>query len=203
MQFFNEIMPVDGRIRPGIGQFSLESNPLNWISCRDRISALFKETNLGLFFSHDPDGGESIAKFFWKTENILDLSCRSRFQKTNHNYTLWMAPSHFWMSCSVRRSLLTLLLRQGLHYDSDKDNYEEALFYNGSVTKDYAIQTKTAILRFLFGFTEYVSPGGHVLVAPGWTSLFKFLDAKQVRPLLREPNPSPEKCLIGAGKLWG
>jgi len=201
MQFFNEIIPVEGRIRPAVGQFSLESNPLNWIGCRDRIAALFKETDSGLFFSHDPDEGEPIAKFIWKTENILDLSCRSRFQKTNHNYTLWVAPSHFWMSCGVRRSLLTLLLRQGLHYNSDKDNYEEVLFYNG--TNNYALQTKAAILRFLFGFTEYVSPGGHQLVAPGWTSLFKFLDEKQVRRLLREPIPSSEKSMIGAGKLWG
>ena len=201
-EFIPTILQVQGtHIQPSVGQFSLDI-PLNWISCRDRIAALFKDTHPGIFFSHEYDQGERTALFIWKTEEILEQE-KSKFQKTNRNYALWCEPTKFWLSCGVRRSLFTLLLRQSTRYDPTKDNYEEALFVNDYVTRDYAAQTKNAIHRFLFGFTEYNNPGGHSLVAPGWTSLFRCADEKQVRQLLRQPNPEQEKCIIGAGKLWG
>ena len=193
------IIQVNERIRPKVGQYSVRHEPLDWIGCRERIAALFTESTPGIFFSHEPDQGNRIAKFFLKTENILDLSNKTVFQKTNYNYVLWCSPTPFWLSCGVRRSLLTILLRQGLRYNPNEDNYEEALFRQDAITKDYAKNTRNAILRFLFGFTKY---NGKTSYAPGWTSLFQYATEKQVREAL-VCHGETEKCLVGAGKLWG
>jgi hypothetical protein len=133
-------------------------------------------------------GSTSIGNFLNKTEKILDLNC-SKFSKTSRTDILWIEPIDFWLSCPIRRSLLTLLLRCGMVYDG---NYEEALF-----SQDYAFQTKLAIERFLFGFTKYVDHSDRL----GWANTFRGKKEKEVKIRLVRAEPFYE--VVSYGTLWG
>ena len=196
----NLVTVEENRNKPPAGQYSLRANPLEWIGCRERIAALFKTDTPHLFFSVEPTQCEKVAQFILKTEEIIDLPKRSTFQRTNRNHILFMAPQPFWTQCPVRRSLLTILLRQGLKYDPTQDNYEDALFHHDPLTRNYMLITRPAITRFLFGFTHYCGPTESYTI-PGWVTLFKNATPKIIRERLIHPNPEPT-LMVGAGSLW-
>ncbi len=67
--------------------------------------------------------------------------------------------------------MFTILLRAGISYDPQIDNYEDALF-----KEQYCMPTKKAIMRFLFGFTRYVGPsmdGESNYEYKGWKNIFE------------------------------
>lgn len=164
------------------GSFALEETPLRFETCRERFAYHFTESTSGFYFKHDPNQGDNIAKFLIKTEKILDQPVLSSFAKTNLNSILWVEPSCFWKTCSMRRSLLTLLLRAGNLYDGTKDDYEDSLFY-----EPYIARTLPAMKRFLFGFTKYTGPeclAAGTLVLKGWKSTFEHKNESQVKELL-------------------
>ena len=195
----NLITVEENRNKPPAGQYSLRADPLEWIGCRERIAALFKENTTHLFFSVEQS--ETVARFIHKTEEIINLPEHTTFQRTNRNHILSITPQTFWTQCPIRRSLFTILLRQGLRYNPAQDNYEDALFHNDLLTRNYTTLTKPAVTRFLFGFTHYNGPTTAVHNIPGWVTLFKNATPKIIRERLIQPNPEPP-ILVGAGSLW-
>ena len=102
----------------------------------------------------------------------------------------------------MRRSLLTILLRAGMLYNKDRDNYEQALF-----TEPYIVPTKQAVMRFLYGFTKYAGPSmepGTNLETKGWKMIFSKLKEEEIRRYLVSSRKKTHqlKCDIESSKLW-
>lgn len=167
------------------GSFAMDCTPLAFETCRERFAATFKEDTPGFYFKHRPGQSVQVATFIRKTEAILKESTPSRFSQTNRDTILWVEPSNFWKSCPVRRSLLTILLRAGILYDLNADNFEDALF-----RQEYVIPTKKAVMRFLYGFTKYVGPeivpSGTIIVR-GWKTIFEGKSEAEIRSWLVAP----------------
>lgn len=187
---------------PDVGCFSLDKEELDWVKCREQFAKTFQKEAKGIYFSHADNEGKRIAFFLSKFEDILIEASSQTFEKskyslTNLNFALWIEPSQFWMECTMRRSLLTILLRCGQIYDEEKNNFEEALF-----SIDYAKNTKTAIQRFLFGYTTYV-PTGEIIegISKGWSNTFGKKPDDMIRKHLAITGES-EKIAIGCGSLW-
>jgi len=194
---------TEKRSKPGPGSYSVHGQSLEWTGCRERFSAFFKKDVVGIYFSVEASQGYRVASFIKKIESVLDLELKSVFHETNFNYVIYIRPSQFWMSCDVRRSLLTIFLRQGLQYCLPADNFDDALFGQTSITHDYAAATKPAIMRFLFGFTTIDLEQIRMCpVGAGWVSLFRGASTQQIRQKLIHSDGGDEG-LIGAGKLWG
>ena len=197
---------------PQIGYFAMDSdlNPPQWDYCREQFSLRFSEKSKGLFFSHhycDFCAGtcDDIAQFILKTEEIIDIESygykATTFNKTNQECVTWISPSRFWMHCFIKRSLLTILLRASLKYSLKKDNYEEALY-----SYKYIRDTKLAVMRFLYGFTEFVPPAEWIKkkssIKTGWQSMFKSATIADVKRLLIHPREDKELFKMGLGCLW-
>jgi hypothetical protein len=200
---------------PVIGSFALDADEdiptISWDKCREQFATRFTENHKGLFFCHEVNESQRCASFLVKTEQIIDISSsHSVFGETNRPDVTWIVPSFFWMSSDMRRQLLTILLRAGMSYDPIKDNYEEALWKPDKLGNDYAARTKSAVLRFLYGFTEFVPDKcvqstlwGTFNNKVGWVNVFEGKDQQSVRKQLITPNDKRQSCLIGIGKLWG
>lgn len=181
------------------GSYALDDVPLSFETCRERFAARFKQTTPGLYFKHEPERGEDVAAFLLKTEDIVGVE-KSRFSKTNHNTILWIEHSSFWKSCSMRRSLLTILLRAGILYDRHKDNYEDVLF-----SQEFVKVTKKAVMRFLFGFTKYVGPeiiGADTVIFQGWKSIFEGKNETDIKSFLVKPDGANTTPDILQDALW-
>ena len=162
------------------GSFALENTPLRFETCRERFAKQFNKDKKEFFFKHIPDKGIEIATFVNKIEDLLSLDKKSKFSETNRNTILWVECSEFWSQCPMKRSLFTILLRAGMLYETKKDNFEESLF-----EEKYVNRTKRAVMRFLFGFTEYSGPPivsnsgtgtGTVPYNTGWVTIFEKKD---------------------------
>lgn len=212
-------------VAPASGQFALEAEPQatpHWDHCREQFANRFTEETTGFYLSHDAGQDEGVAGFLGKTEEILGLPgrragwSRSTYHKTNKSTVMWLGPSRFWTACAMRRSLLTILIRCGLSYAPDRDNYEEALYGHGPESanehvrkaQEYARSTRPAVMRFLFGFTEYVKSPGDVpsswnVNRYGWQEVFKNKDQDAIRYALVLPE-GEEKLytVIGVDALW-
>ncbi len=175
-----------------IGSFALDLRPLKFEHCRERFAVSFNSDVCSLYFKHPAGKSIDVASFILKTEEVLGLKFISEFAETNRDTILWIAPSDFWRKCSIRRSLFTIFLRAGNYYDCDKNNYEEALF-----RQDYVAPTRKAIIRFLFGFTEYtgpeIVPTGTVSYK-GWHSVFENKNEAEVKSMLVSPRKSFPVC---------
>lgn len=166
---FGDILYIDTPYRPNPESFcrSKERNGNRykaglWYSCRDLFHSILYNLKL-FFFSHKLGKGHCIAAFMKKVEEKLDVQPRSEFGPTQRKTIMWVKPSKWWTSKAMRRSLFTILLRCGDAYIPNKDNFEKALFSN-----QYAKETKTAVNRFLAGYTEYTGK------KRGWYNQFKF-----------------------------
>lgn len=99
----------------------------------------------------------------------------------------------------MRRSLFTILLRAGRLYLPEKNNYDGVL-----MSEKYVRETKTAIHRFLYGFTDTTIPTPTNPDNSGWWSNFKENTTEDVRKKLILPKgKKKESSLINAGSLWG
>lgn len=190
------------------GWFSVE-HPLSFEKCRERFAVHFTHETTGFYFMHPPGWAENVAAFVHKTEEILEIQQDayefSTFAMTNRERILWIEPSGFWKVCSLRRSLLTLILRAGMVYDVDKDNYEDAVF-----NQEHLRRTKKAIMRFLYGFTCYTgesltpSPGA-TLIQRGWVAVFESKDEffiKDTLVLPKSKTPIPISLPDMEEALW-
>ena len=188
---------------PQPGAFAIEGGSLSWHSCREQFAHKFSESSRGLFLSHERDDEFShrIACFMTNFEEVLDLpEPRTSYHLCNRKFATWVEPSNFWKKCYMRRSLLTILLRNSLYFRPEHNNFEEALYITPPGQRgDYAADTKLAIMRFMFGFTQYVGSNS----VRGWWSAFRNLKEQQVRALLVRPSESPsDSSIIGFGSLW-
>lgn len=200
------------------GNFALEVDPpkdVKWHHCREQFAAEYCEGIAGFFFSHASRKGEDVANFLVKFESILSLPDLktpypySTFSKTNKQTILWVEASRFWRLCQMRRSLLTVILRCGLNYDTAADNFDEALFAEKFIKQnEYARDTRPALLRFMFGFTKFTgvfpAVGSYTSVLKhGWAEEFKKKDESTIRRLLVLPDGEPrESSVVGIESLW-
>jgi hypothetical protein len=202
-QFMDKKLLTAPTIDGEVGSFSSLS-PVNFEKCRERFATLFTETTNGFYFMHHEGKGRDIAKFLDRIEAVLELKEPSKYAFTNRPHILWIEPSDFWRLCPMRRSLLTCLLRSGIVYEAHRDNFQEALF-----SHEYLKRTRKALMRFLFGFTNYtgvlIGPNyeGANLASKGWLSVFEFKDEPFIRQTLVSPNQTKTVSVIDLGEpLW-
>jgi hypothetical protein len=209
-KFEEEPKKIKTHVQPPIGNYALDSDPaayVHWYHCREQFAVKFIENTIGFYFSHPHGKSFDIGEFITKFESILNIDNISRFAKTEKETVLWIEPSKFWKDCQIKRSLLTLIVRCGINYDSKKDNFDDALFgqYKESA---YIKETRSAVLRFMFGFTRFtgiiapVMPSATV-VKHGWREEFLKIDDVAVRRKLALPEDTKkETSIVGVESLW-
>lgn len=181
------------------GSFALDSASLKFETCRERFAVQWTN-EVGWFLKHPPNKGKDVASFLLKTEAVLKQVENSKFSDTNRDTILWIEPSIFWKKCRIRRSLLTILVRAGMVYDLNKDNYEEALF-----NQEYVFSTKRAVQRFLYGFTNYVGPLEDIsgtLDRRGWKTVFEGKSSDDIKTMLVSSEGSYSPVFQGKDALW-
>ena len=183
------------------GSFCLDFYPYLYETCRERFGSQWHSDTKGFFFKHPKDKGSAVAIFLRKTEIILKQKIYSDFAKTNRDTVLWIEPSDFWKSCRMRRSLFTILIRAGMSYDPDIDNYEKALF-----GYKWAKATKSGVMRFLYGFTKYVGPTiddqNGSLETRGWKFVFESRSKESIIEFLKWPEDNPDKPKQSVKSIW-
>ena len=102
----------------------------------------------------------------------------------------------------MRRSLFTCLLRAGVAYNRETDNYESALF-----GERYLRKSEPAIKRFLYGYTKYIGKepnGSSTLETAGWSYYFSGKDANSVKEKLVRPRKKPRSMTpdVLREELW-
>jgi hypothetical protein len=200
---------------PEAGRYALDAVPPkqpSWEKCREKFARYMLPETEGFFFSHNRNQGSNVAGFLAKSEEILELSDRSNYSHTEKDIILWVAPARFWMNCWVKRSFLTILLRCGMYYDPERDNYEEALFGNGTeadAAREYTNKTRLAVMRFMFGFTKFVAPAGVTEPAASetihsklWVEVFKDRSIKELKTILVSEKPTKGFGLLGTDAIW-
>lgn len=201
VEFLDKRIFVSVNVEAQPGHFALEDTPLKWENCRERFHKAFIETTDGFYFKHHPGQSCNVASFILKTESILNESIFSRFAETNRDTIMWIEPSKFWKCCQMRRSLLTILLRCGMLYELDKDNYEEALF-----KQEFIVPTKRAVMRFLYGFTKYFGPDlttNTTVQISGWKAIFEAKNEADIKQMLVWPTDNPYTPSIElTSSLW-
>lgn len=210
-------MPKDGSF--GIIEARSKSplDEVKWITCREAFANKFNNSTEGFYFSCNVekrrwptgDGGipkdypVNVCEFMYKTESIIsefsgisEELCRSSFAKTNLKSVIWIEPSSFWKSCPMRRSLLSIFLRSSITYSPFCDNYEDALYSYG-----YSKRTKNAIMRFLFGFTNFkLDQGSAVTGRHGWLTFFEKKSDQEVKKHLQ--SDGKEFFVLAKDALW-
>lgn len=135
-----------------------------WDTCREQFAKKFLEDSFGFFISID-DSKHNLVEFIDLCERLLCLENKSKFFETDMKNVIFIIPSKFWMPCYMRRSLFTLLCRNGIVYDGS--NFEKFLFGEVDNCKkekidnclQFARKTKLAIMRFFAGYNFYVGMG--------------------------------------------
>lgn len=167
----------------------------------------------GFFFTHHEGKGDDVACFIAKMEEVVSLSGLSfgfsSFRKTNKMNIIWMEPGSLWRSDVMSMSLLTLMLRSSLNYDMAADNFQDCLFGNSQENRMIR-ETKSAVLRFMFGFTKYVgelppmtNPSyNSTLMRHGWHSEFNFTDLVVIKRKLVSAHEGAQSEKFGFDFIW-
>jgi len=134
-------------------------------------------------FSHRQNLGENVAQFIRRIERRLNFDEFSTLYTTNRRTVTMVRPNPWWMDTSMQKSLYTLLIRAGVHYDPEIDNFVSALF-----SIDYTGNTKYAIQRFLLGYTKYTGK------VRGWVAQFWEGDGDWCEP--KPPGPERVRELL-------
>ena len=201
---------------PPNGNFGISYEPCKvsvWDHCREQFAARFTEKLHEFYFAHKENKGHDIASFLCKFENIIKINSKnSNFKFTKYALTsspciLFLSISPFWLDCYFKRSLLTMILRCGQNYDVNSDNFDAALFGTNFKESSYLIETKSAVLRFMFGFTKYtgIAPvvGQTSVIKHGWKEEFYKLDDAKIRKRLIWPHKTRKTVnIVGVDSLW-
>lgn len=200
---------------PPIGYYAIDnedSKPITWDHCREQFLGKMSSNMPGFFFSHHDNRSNDVASFICQFEQIIGLSginmTFSCFAKTERKNIIWVIPSSFWLSCLIKRSLLTLLLRCSLNFECSQQNFESCLF--GEYPECKLIrETKRALIRFMFGFTEYKGHLPHAsissssnLVRHGWHSEFSNSNESDLKSKLVLPFGCISTGKFGFDFLW-
>ena len=193
---------------PPVGNFALDPNefPIHWDKCREQFAVKFDEFTPGFYFSHPQDKAFNIAEFIAKFESVLEIKDLTSFCLTNKQSVLWIEPSYFWKNCQMKRSLFTLIIRCGFNYSLEKDNFDDALFGDYEETV-YIKETKLAVLRFMFGFTQFVGRiqpcfAFTTVIKHGWREEFIKSNLAEIRNKLTNVEKIQEN-FISKGSIWG
>lgn len=182
---YNETIFIETPYRPDLGSFAKTKGLIegrhkvdHWFYCRELFHNILVRIKL-LFFSHGANKGPHVAAFMQEIENRLDVTPRSEYGPTQRKNIMWIKPSKWWLQYSMRRSLFTILLRAGIHYNATKKNFDEAV-----MNQKYLKSTPYAFERFMTGCTMYV---GH---KRGWYKQFFHLNPtkQEIDKLLVKPN---------------
>ena len=194
-ELFGEKKAISCYTNPSPRSFALFSTATlpdpTWYTCREQFATPFTNDKKEILFCHNANCDKKIVLFIRKVEEILNFSLSEEnekvepieFCKTTHPHVLYLKISNFWSSCEMRRQLLTILLRCGQNYNSTtgvdyvENNFEQALW-----SEIYASGTKNAVMRFLFGFTEYINDtkAFNMPNKIGWYNCWANKDAKKV-----------------------
>lgn len=208
--FFCGTKKLNCKVQPAVGSYALDSDSskdVYWDHCREQFAAKFNDKTPGFYFCHLASKSQDIANFLTKFETIIGNVELSTYCHTNKKTVIWISPNKLWTGCSINRSLMTIVVRCGLNYDSEKDNFDDALFGNYK-ENTYLKETRSATLRFLFGFTKFsgiINPvhSSSTVVKHGWREEFKSLDDISVRRRLSLPEgEKKESCIVGMESLW-
>ncbi len=171
------------------------SESLYWDSCREIFAKNFHSECAGFYYVVDCKKVEFLISFIHDIEKLLKIDDFTKFYKTNKENIIAVIPSLFWMPCFLRRSLLTLLFRVAF-FHNEESNLENTLFdeVKNSIeskidsNKKDIIKTKSAVIRFLLGYTKF---NGNKLATPdlgpwkhGWVEEFVDKNQLQIKKLL-------------------
>jgi len=207
---FKEIKKFKSHVHPPVGNYAIDSDQtqdIRWDHCREQFAVKFNQNTKGFYFSHIAGKSLDIGEFVTKFELITELDEFSVFSKTHKDTVLWIEPSVFWLDCHIKRSLFTILIRCGMNYSVESDNFDDALF--GNYKENFYIkETKSAVMRFMFGFTRFV--GNLSIISPtatvikhGWREEFLKADDYIVRERLVLPEGKKKEInIIGLESLW-
>lgn len=202
---------------PPNGNFALEYDVhrrVHWDHCREQFAAKFNEGIVGFFFSHPEEKSIDIAQFIRKFEIVLGIHELlnpfefSQFSKTNKAKIIWVEPSLFWRNCAMKRSLLTILMRCTINYNHLEDNFDEVLFSEQYKENLYLRESRSATLRFMFGFTNFVGqlpvPSAYSAVLKhGWREeFFKQEDSVIKKKLLLPEDQINKISSIDLDAIW-
>lgn len=184
----------DPYAQPISGSFS-PYRLINWSSCREIFAKSFAPGDDKLWFAPglEADSDKNVQGFVNIVEDAVSAGKTSLIRSDAEGVCLVKFPQ-FWSSCPVKRSLFTILLRLGRYYRISSRNFEDTL-YGHFFTR----RTKPAIMRFLFGFTEF--SGGRNVRHSGWYSLFRDRTDQEVRRMLIAPRKATYS-MIDIGTLW-
>jgi len=202
---------------PPTGNFGLEADVADrvatWDHCREQFAAKFNDKTKGFFFSHKDCKTQELADFIIRFEQIAQSSRKnfrfkySQFSPTSSVNITYIQPSKFWLDCYFKRSLFTILCRCAINYEATTRKFEDVLFDSRVKDSAYLVETKPAVLRFMFGFTKYVgiSPvlGESTVIKHGWVEEFQKLDIQAIRKRLVLPdNMKKYSNIVGTDSLW-
>ncbi len=157
-----------------------------WLHCRE----YFHEESKGVrrfLFCHRRKRSKNIAAFMGAVESVLALEEKSVFGPTQRHNISWARISSWWVESSMKRSLLTILLRCAQNYSVRRGDFQEALF-----STQYTRDTEFAVRRFFDGNTKYTGR------CKGWYNQFRpvegvaisadMVDRLLVRPFVEGTN---------------
>ena len=200
---------------PPIGYYAIDSEeakPITWDHCREQFLGKMSPGMSGFFFSHHDNKSNDVASFICHFESIVAMSgCNitsSCFARTERKNIIWVVPSSFWLACLMKRSLLTLLLRCSLNFECSQRNFERCLFGDYPECK-LVRETRAAVMRFMYGFTEYRGQLPHIstsasssLIRHGWHSEFSNASEFDVKSKLALPAGCISVNKFGFDFLW-
>jgi len=152
-----------------------------WEFCREYFLDISQGVRRMLFY-HRKDKGYAIAAFINQVERKIGIYPRTILGPTQRKTMTWLRVSPWWTASAMRRSLFTALLRCGVNYSWQRDNFNHAL---DSIL--YTKSTNYAVRRFLRGYTKYT--GRH----RGWYSQFNFGGNAYLN---HKPSPDEVKKLL-------
>lgn len=120
-----------------------------WLYCRE----YFQDESNGIkrmLFCHTAHRCKNIAAFIYSIEDKLNIEEKTVIGPTQRYNISWIKVSSWWTKTSMKRSLFTILLRCGVNFKLQENNFEEALF-----SSVYTKHTEYAVRRFLDGNTKY------------------------------------------------
>lgn len=214
-KFESKINLVSCWLNPPEGSFALDSSDekrLFWHHCREQFAAKFNQNTTRFYFCHQLNKNKDIANFLFIFESIIASNTTtpfvfSSFARTNRNNILCVIPSSFWLDCIIKRSLLTLILRCGKNFDKKKNNFDDALFGDYKECQ-YLKDTKSAVLRFMFGFTKHTRNLNNIsayatVQKHGWREEFFGQNESEIRRRLVLPDGEQKtNNIVGLESLW-
>lgn len=128
--------------------------------CREEFANLFQEDCKSIVYCHAQDKYESLSAFINLVEAQLNIPDKQKTQvfSTQINTISAIRVSPFWLNCSMRRQLFTMIIRAGaIHYKKDQSIID--------TFKQYALGKTSieGIELFLNGYYNFTDESRNIL----------------------------------------